>query len=52
VYVYVIEIVGVSKGGELFNYYGTKPNWDMLVTYGFVSSNPVLLRLYLFRLYY
>jgi hypothetical protein len=30
----------VSNGEELFNYYGTKPNWDMLAKYGFVSSNP------------
>jgi len=30
----------VTQGTELFNYYGTKPNWDMLTTYGFVSSNP------------
>eukprot|EP00802_Teleaulax_amphioxeia_P011041 Tamp_11071.p1 GENE.Tamp_11071~~Tamp_11071.p1 ORF type:complete len:491 (-),score=134.38 Tamp_11071:488-1783(-) len=30
----------VGQGIELFNYYGTKPNWDMLTTYGFVSSNP------------
>jgi hypothetical protein len=28
----------VGAGTELFNYYGTKPNWDMLTTYGFVSS--------------
>ena len=30
----------IAKGEELFNYYGTKPNWEMLTSYGFVSSNP------------
>jgi hypothetical protein len=36
----VAKAAKIAKGQELFNYYGTKPNWDMLTTYGFISSNP------------
>jgi len=30
----------VKEGQELSSFYGNKPNWQMLASYGFVSTNP------------